>query len=301
MSLSWPERVREISGRVREISKRVREPLLRLRETPGRLIPRRLRIGLAPDRLLVATYSGFLRPALDAAETIPVSGRDLPPWRPAVDALPAAIAPHSSRKPQTTVILSGHFVRYALLAPDPALATAEEWLAYARHRMESVHGHAVAEWDLRVAETSRDGPRLACAVDRALLEAVDARVAEAGAVLVSVQPYLMAAFNRVRARLGGRSCWLAIAEPGRLALVLMQNGAWRSIRCRNVDEGWQHRLPEILARESAALALGQPCEDVIVVAPDTFDSEPEGSLRVRDLTLPRGASQAHQSLAMVLP
>jgi hypothetical protein len=262
--------------------------------------PQRLRIGLAPDRLLVAAYAGRLRPMLATAEAVAVKGGGLPTWRAAVDALPSAVAPHSSGKPQVTLVLSSHFARYALLPADPALRTEDEWLAYARHRMESVHGHAVADWELKVAETGRDGARLACGVDRALLEAANARVAEAGATLVSVQPYLMAAFNRVRARLGGRSCWLVVAEPGRLALALMRDGAWHSVRCRKADESWRRLLPELLARESAALALEQPCTDVVLMTPEALDENPAEDLRVRDLTLPRGAPQTHQCLAMVL-
>jgi hypothetical protein len=288
VSLLWPERLRNTARR--------------LRETSRRLNAWQLRVGLAPDRLLVAAYRGRLRRALAATETVAVGGGgDLPPWRAAVDALPAVLERHASGKPRTTVVLSSHFVRYALLPPDPALRTAEEWAAYARHRMESVHGHAVADWDLRVAETGKGGPRLACGVDRALLEALNGRVAEARATLVSVQPYLMAAFNRARPSLGGRSCWLVIAEPGRLVLALIRNGAWHSIRCRNADEGWQRRLPEILARESAALALAQPCADVVVMTPEALDADLPGDLRILDLTLPRGASEAHQPLAMVLP
>ena len=286
---------------MRAFSERARETIRPLGQMAHRLDSRRLRIGLAPGGLLVAAYAGRLRGMLVSAESIPVAaGGNGPAWRGAVDALAVALAPHGPGSPRATIVLSSHFVRYALLPADPALRSAEEWLAYARHRMESVHGHAVAEWDLRVAETGRDGPRVACAVDRALLEAVEARVAESGATLVSVQPYLMAAFNRVRARLGAGTGWLVIAEPGRLALALIRDGAWHSLRCRNADDGWRARLPEILARETAALALEQPCADAIVMTPEALESEPEG-LRIRDLTLPRGAPEAHQSLAMVLP
>jgi hypothetical protein len=287
VSLSWPERLRAFRQR--------------LRETRRRTGFARLRIGVAPDRLLVAAYSGRLHSVLTAAEAIAVNGGDVAPWRAAVEALPAALAPHASGKSQVSLVLSNHFARYSLLPSDPALRTEEEWLAYARHRLESVHGHAVAEWEVRVAETSRGGPRLACGIDRALLEAASARVGEAGAILMSVQPYLMAAFNRVCARLVGRTCWLVVAEPGRLALVLMRDGSWQSVRCRKADENWRQRLPEILARESAALALDQPCTDVVAMTPEALDADPAGNLRIRDLTLPRGVSQAHQSLAMVLP
>jgi hypothetical protein len=260
-----------------------------------------LRIGLCPDRLILATYSGRLRRRLAATELVDVNGRDDgAPWQAAVDALPSALASVAAGKPRATVILSSHFMRYALLPADPALKTADEWLAFARLRMESVHGHAVADWDVRVAETTRGGARIVSAVDRALLEALDARVAGTGASLVSVQPYLMAAFNRIRMRIGHKPCWLVIDEPGRLTLALIRDRAWLAVRSRRVNGDWRQRIPEILARECAALTLEEPCTEVFVQTPEAFDEPMQEAYRLHDVTLPRGTPHRHQPLAMVL-
>src|SRR6185295_7823574 len=115
------------------------------------------------------------------------------------------------------------------------------------------------------------GPRLVSAADKALLDALRAKLAAGGARLASVQPYLMAVFNRLRQRVGNESCWLAIAEPGRLTLALIEHGTWRAIRSRRVDDGWQTALAQILERESAVLALAQPCTQVILHTPEAFD------------------------------
>ena len=91
--------------------------------------------------------------------------------------------------------------------------------------------------------------------------------------LVSVQPFLVAAFNRIRKTVGNGSCWIVVEEPSRLTLALIQRGAWIAIRGRRADERWRNVLPEILERESAFLGLSQPCTRVIVCAQGEFDTE----------------------------
>ena len=88
-----------------------------------------------------------------------------------------------------------------------------------------------------------------------------------------MQPFLVAAFNRIRKTVGNGSCWIVVEEPGRLTLALLQRGAWVAIRSRRSDERWRVVLPEILERESAFLGLDQPCTRVIVCAQGEFDPE----------------------------
>src|SRR5690606_25979635 len=146
------------------------------------------------------------------------------------------------------------------------------WMNLARHRLAAVHGAVAAEWEVRLTETAPQGPRLVCAVDRALIEELAAKSVAAGVQLVSVQPFLVAAFNRIRRAVGNGSCWLVVEEPRRLTLAFIQRGVWRAIRSRRVDERWRLLLPEILERESALLALDGPCTRVIVCAQSAFDT-----------------------------
>jgi hypothetical protein len=225
--------------------------------------------------------------------------KSLGDWRPAVEALPSALALAPTGRPEVTVVLSNHFARYALLPWIPALRTEDEWLALARERLAIVHGQSTEEWTVMTSETAARGPRVACAVDRALLAALEDRL-DGGASLVSVQPYLMAAYNRVRPAIEGESCWLVVAEPGRLTLALIQDGVWGAIRTRRVDERWQAMLPDILERESAVLALDQACPQVIVHTQDTITADAEGLFRIRDLTATAGSGLDDRKFAMVL-
>ena len=235
-----------------------------------------LRISLCAERVVVAAYERGLRPGKGAASVTPVQGNpNDPEWRAALDALPAALADLGGR--DVSVVLADQFVRYVLLPWNAALKSAEQWLALARHRLDAVHGAVAADWNVRFTETAPDGPRLACALDRELLAELAARLAAANVRLVSVQPFLVAAFNRlrngIRKAVGDGSCWLVIEEPRRLTLAFIQRGVWVAVRSRRVDAGWRAALPELIQRESAFLALSEPCTRVIVCAQDGFDPD----------------------------
>lgn len=260
----------------------------------------RLRIGLSPDRLVLAGYRRALRTRLVRKEIMPVPTNGPPHWRAAIDALPAALGRTGRGKPEVTVILSNHFVRYALLPWNAALKKEAEWAALARHRLEAVHGPAIGNWALRISETAPHSARIVSAVDTALLDALEARLAECHADLVSVQPYLMGVFNRVRSKIDNASCWLVIAESGRLTLALIERGSWRALRSRRVGDRWQAELPDLLERESAVLALERPCLQAVVHTQEAFNANLHDALKVRDLTLAAGSALSDRRLAMAL-
>jgi hypothetical protein len=260
-----------------------------------------VRVGVAPNRLILAGYQRGVNPRLVRRDVIEVQPADTgSAWQAAIDVLPEALAPSRAAKPEVSIILSNCFVRYALVPWNPTLRTEAEWLALARHRLSAVHGAAAEQWELRVTDTVRMGSLIACGVEGALLDAIQAKVAESRATLSSVQPYLIAAFNRIRTKIGQESCWLVIEEPGCLMLARIRGGHWLSIRCRHVEENWRASFAEILERESALLALDEPCTRVIVYTPMAFEGDAGSGFQVRDLTLAGGTPSEYQPLAMAL-
>ena len=226
---------------------------------------RRQRIGLCPDRLLLSRNKVLqVKPSQEGAE-----------WHAAVEALPEVLA--GLQKHEVSVVLADQFVRYALLPWSAALKSDAQWLALARHRLTAIHGPAAAGWDVKLADTGPTAPRLACAVERELIEALAAKFVAANVYLSSVQPFLVAAFNRlrsgIRSAIGTGSCWLVVEEPGRLTLALIQHGVWIAIRRRRSDASWRAALPEIIERESAFLALSERCTRVVVCAQSAFDTD----------------------------
>jgi hypothetical protein len=121
-----------------------------------------------------------------------------------------------------SVVLSNHFVRYALVPWSEALSTPQEEEAYVRHHFTRIHGERARGWALRWS----DG--LCSAVDQALLQELSSAFSGKPARLVSVQPALMAAFNRARRRIPAAGAWLTHQESGRACVALYQRG-WRSV------------------------------------------------------------------------
>ena len=238
-----------------------------------------VRIGLGAKRVMVSGAKPLDIPA----------GED---WRAAVDSLPALLKQRACR--EASVVLADQFVRYALLPWNPAVKSADQWMALARHRFNALHGAAAAGWEVKVTETAPNGARLACAVDRELIQRLALAFTQAGVMLVSVEPFLIAAFNRLRSgilnSMGHGTCWIVVEEPGRLTLALIQRGAWVAIRSRRSDERWRIVLPEILEREGAFLGLDKPCTRVVVCAQGEFDTQMHDAWRAhamsyRDLAL----------------
>jgi hypothetical protein len=223
-----------------------------------------LRISLAADRLV-------LRQNRARSSTIAVAPRaNDAEWRAPVEALGQALAGY--RNHLVSVVLADRFVRYALLPWNAALKSDAQWHALARHRLGGIYGAAAAEWEVKLAETAPEGARLACAIDTALVAELASQFVAAHARLVSVQPFLVAAFNRIRRRLGHGSCWLVVEEPGRLTLAFIRRGSWVAVRSRRTEPAWREALPALLERESAFLALSEPCTRVIVCAQGDFDT-----------------------------
>jgi hypothetical protein len=221
---------------------------------------RKQRLGLCSDRLFLSKSKVVpVQPTADAAE-----------WKAAVQALPEILK--GLKGQDVSLVLADQFVRYVLMPWNAAVKSADQWMALARHRLSAIHGAAAAGWEVKVTETAPSGPRLACAVDRELIETLASTFAAANVRLASVQPFLVAGFNRIRGHVGGGSCWLVVEEPGRLTLAFIQRGVWIAIRTRRVDGRWRALLPEIIERESAFLALSEPCTRVIVCAQGAFDT-----------------------------
>jgi hypothetical protein len=238
---------------------------------------RELRVGLSPERIFVSGAKSVELPVGDGS------------WTAALEALPEVL---KGRNGLASVVLADQFVRYALLPHNEALKSADEWSALARHRFSVLHGPRADEWDVKLAQTAPSGARLACATDRTLLEGLANVFVKSNLRLASVQPFLIAAFNRIRRRVGNGSCWIVVEETGRLTLALIQRGAWVAIRARRSDAQWRKLLAEILERESAFLGLSQPVTRVIVCAQGEFEMEHHDQWRAeainyRELALSR--------------
>lgn len=207
----------------------------------SRLFPERVRVRIAAAEVLAGGRSIACDPA---------SGAE--PWQGAIAALKSLEWVQPSR---VSVVLSNHLVRYAVLPWSDGLATPAEEEAYLRHHFGKIHGERAKAWTLRASEDRRGVPRLASAIDTALLEELRGVFPKAGkARLVSVQPELMEAINRWRGAIPSAGAWLVLAEPERACLAMHREGGWRSVQ--NAKGDWLtlldreryrlHEVPELV-------------------------------------------------------
>jgi len=155
---------------------------------------------------------------------------------------------------EITVVLSNHFARFILVPWSQSLGNAEEETAFVRYCFAKVHGERSKAWEVRLSPAPTGSTRIASAIDSSLMQAVRAAFpAGARAKLVSVQPYLMSAFNRWRKQVGGERAWFLLVEPQRACLTRLEGGRWSSVRIPgNFDEPSQWRA----ARSRAARVGG---------------------------------------------
>lgn len=216
----------------------------------------RLQVELAPDQVNLVhserrlTLRGMRTTTWSEWLAAAAAGPEAAPWRGAVEALATALPSQAEHAARARVVLSNRLVRYVLVPWSDALSGAQEEAAFARHCFERMYGETAAQWELRVSD-ARDGtPRLASAVDPALLGALREAFAAAGVRLDSIQPGLMAVCNDYRRRLRGRHAWLALLEPGNLLLALLDRGRWVRVRSMRIGPGWRVELAQVLEREA---------------------------------------------------
>ncbi len=185
------------------------------------LFRERLLIRLAPAQVSVSGAGG--------ERTVPCDpGLGPEPWQGCLSALQRL---ELSRKCGVTVVLSNHFVRYALVPWSDQLSTAAEQAGYVRHHFARIHGERAHAWAMRASEAPRGAARLASAVDKSFLEAIkNCFPRKAKARLVSVQPALMEVFNRCRGAIPKGGAWVALAEPERACVGLHARGRWRAVQ-----------------------------------------------------------------------
>lgn len=117
-----------------------------------------------------------------------------------------------------------------------------------------VGGIAPEARDYWVEDAPPGAPRLACAVDRALLTALDELVRRTGVRIDSVAPWPVIALNR-HARQLPADGWFAVIERTQVALVVLAGGAAREIAvapwsndARSTGSGWHAALARLECR-----------------------------------------------------
>ena len=242
----------------------------------SRLFPERLLIGLAPDAVSLLRVSGGAKPRVLDKRTLACDSSSGEPWDGAAAALSRLAGEIGKASVRVTVVLSNHFARYALVPWSEGLGKGEEQDAFARYCFAKIHGERSKDWALRLSRGASGSARVASAVDEPLIRAVSSAFSSR-AKLVSVQPYLMSAFNRARARLAGARSWLLLVEPGRTCLARLEQGRWTAVRNSRGDADGPQQWAGLLDRERH-IAGGDPAVEEVHVHGARGWKEPSAKL-----------------------
>lgn len=194
------------------------------------------------------------------------------PWHNAVKTLEMTLPALIKCKMEVNVTLSNHFIRY-LLVPWFDKMSDEEELVFAQHCFREMYGNASDSWSVRVSPGKPGVAALASAVDTSLLEELHGLLKGMSLDIMSIQPHLMVAFNGCRAKLKGRSAWVAFLEPGNLCLAALQKGQLVWIRKLRIGNAWQEELSAILEREAYLVDAEVAGDEVLLWAPHLADMD----------------------------
>jgi hypothetical protein len=212
----------------------------------------RVYISVEPESVAVCRVRGLFKSKLVKKDLLECDASyGSAPWDGALEALKKHLDSLKGERLKVTVVLSNRLVRYALVPFDAALSGPDEELALARFHFTRIYGERAKTWDLRIGAGAAGGPRIASGIDEGLLSAL--RGCFPGAArprLVSVQPYLMAAFNawRTAKGIGKDGAWLVLLERERACFALASHAGWQSVQSLRLED--PQDVFELLERES---------------------------------------------------
>jgi hypothetical protein len=208
----------------------------------------RIAIALYPDRVVWLRAGKGLHTRIAAKGRVPCEAGKGASWRGALAVLPHVLQDAGAAGAQVSVLLSNRLMRYAI-TPNPDSANSREELdVLTRHAFERTHGEATQRWEIRLSDAAPGRSALASAVDSELLALLREAVTASGGQLTSIQPYLMAALNRLGKKTSSGSGIFVVVEPERLCQLAWHDGGWCTVQQAHAVNGWTTTLGGMLDR-----------------------------------------------------
>ena len=249
----------------------------------------RLQIVLTPEHVTVARISAGLKPHMVFNKTMACAApnQDEAPWQPAIRVMRQLLRQAGTKKAKAEIILSNHFVRYQLVKAQPDLGSLEEEQGFVKFTFTEVFGNEAAHWSMRWGSGLDLNAQVASAIDQPLLDNIANIFAEASIKLVSLQPYLMAAFNHVRKLFDAKPVWFVLVEEGRVCIALLKDGDWKTLHTSKLGQDWAVELPNVIEREFQITGTEDTVSTMVLCLPGFFDHKRliTGSRSVRVLTM----------------
>ena len=195
-------------------------------------------IYLAPHKLALTRLARGVRPRSIGEANWSNDLEDDVHWSNALNALNAFLAKPEWQGAVARIVVSDHWVRYAMVPFSDALSGAAERLAHARHVLNGIYGEVVSQWTVTLGESRPGRDQVACALPAGLIEELQLMLLRYRIPLKSLQPQLVSAYNHWRARLPESGAWFVSIEQGSLAAARLGGGNWDRVRSVRIGADW---------------------------------------------------------------
>jgi len=176
-------------------------------------------------------------------------------WSGLIATLKNALKSEKWRGARPEVVLSNHFVRYAVIPWNTELSGSSERQAYLMHCFSLAFGDAIKNRDLRMADSGFGKSTIASAVSNDLARALHDAFQQVNMRLEAIYPHLPLAMSQslieVKKRKLGQldSFWFVAIQNDRICLALIENGSWRAAKNVLMENDVSRQVMALIQRE----------------------------------------------------
>jgi hypothetical protein len=212
----------------------------------------RLLLSIESDRIGLLLAQGFFRSEIVFGVEEPVQLNPADPQQ-ALEIIETILADSrlARRRCPVNVTVSDQLVRYFVFERTRGIRNKQSLAS----RFEAIYGQTADEWQLETNIDPQVSSTVACAVSMRLSAGLRKLISPPRFRLMSLQPYLVREFNRLRVQMRSRKGWLAVAEHGSVSLGLIDGSNWMAVRTHRLKGPVQDELPALIGRESLLLGI----------------------------------------------
>ena len=209
-----------------------------------------LAIFVSPRRIALARRARGPKARLTAAAEVAVIDGIGSDANPAFTRLAEILTESTWQDAAVRVVVASVWARFGMVpAPASRLDEAARH-AHARYVLGDRYGEGIADWQIAIEDAAPGRTSAACALPRDVMVALEGALAPARLKLISVQPFLVVAFNAWRRTLPKGDLWFIALEEGWVSAVEILDGDWHRIHAARMpsDSNVEFERMEALAR-----------------------------------------------------
>lgn len=233
-------------------------------------------IFIGPAKIALARMSRGMRPNCVSELETSLDNVDSNAWQPACDALSEQLDNALWHDANARIVISDHWVRYAILPWSAEISSEEERTAHAKLLLANIYGDLIEKWVICISNSRPLAPAFVSAMPRELLDRLDEIMRMHKLRPISLQPNLIVSYNSWREHLPKDAAWFASVDDGSLATIHHTNGRCDRVTSLRISDNWAVELRRIRTTDRLSLS-GSNDDPVYVDAPAWLRNDAENS------------------------